>query len=238
MKTSCNTPENGHIKRNQNQAKKRKEKGMRTDRIVLASRNKGKLAELAELLRDREIGLVDLDAFPEIGEIEETGSTFAENALLKARAVAKATGLIAVADDSGLAVDALDGAPGVFSARYGDDWEALPGESRDQRNTRKLLHFMRKIPREERGCHFETAIAAAAPGGLELVAKGRWQGRLLLAPLGENGFGYDPVFWDPELEKSAAQLGREEKNAVSHRGRALAALLEKWPEFAAKAAAE
>lgn len=211
---------------------------MKVERIVLASRNKGKLAELERLLSDEGIRVLGLDDFPEIGEIPETGTTFAENALIKARTVAQATGLPAMADDSGIVVDALAGAPGVFSARYGEDWAALPGESQDQRNMRKLLHYMRGVPPGQRNCHFETAIAAASPKGSTLVASGRWHGRVLQAPLGSNGFGYDPVFWDPQLDKSAAQLSQAEKNAVSHRGKAIRALLAQWPDFLATVAAE
>lgn len=206
----------------------------RISRIVLATRNRGKVAELQKLLEGNALEVLPLDSFPDIPEVPETGSTYAENALLKARAVAAATGLVAIADDSGLSVDALAGAPGIFSARYGDDWAQLPGESRDQRNIRKLLHAMRGLPPEERDCHFETAIAAVAPEGTELVVSGKWPGRVLLAPQGGNGFGYDPVFLDPESGRSAAQLDPAEKNAISHRGRALRALLEAWPDFARK----
>ena len=207
-------------------------------KIALATRNKGKIAELSRLLQPRGIQVTGLEAYPDSGEIPETGASFAENALIKARAVAALTGLPALADDSGLMVDALAGAPGIFSARYGDDWESLPGETRDQRNIRKLLHNMRKIPKEDRACHFETAIAVATPGGTTEVATGTWAGRLLTAPLGENGFGYDPVFWDPERNKSAAQMSGAEKNRVSHRAAALEALLARWPDFEARAARE
>lgn len=205
---------------------------MKINEIVLASTNKGKVDELRDLLAHLSIKVRSLAEFPQAPAIEETGATFTENALLKARAIAAATGLVAVADDSGLVVDALHGAPGVYSARYGDDWPKLGGESRDQRNMRKLLHEARKVHGERSPCHFETAIAAVHPCGCELVVEGRWHGRLLEAPLGENGFGYDPVFWDETLGKSAAQLERTEKNRVSHRGQALAQLLAEWPRFA------
>lgn len=211
---------------------------MAITRLVLATRNHGKIEELSRLLQSRGIEVVGLDAFPDMGEIAETGASFAENALIKAKAVAEFTGLPALADDSGLAVDALQGAPGIFSARYGDDWEALPDETRDQRNIRKLLNQMRKLPQGQRACHFETAIAVATPGGTTLTATGQWHGRLLLAPLGKNGFGYDPVFWDSEAGRSAAQMKREEKNQISHRAKALASLLAQWPEFEAAAAQE
>lgn len=197
--------------------------------IVLATRNSGKIRELGDLLADSGVNVLGLDSFPQIGEIEENGSTFAENALIKARAAAKATGLISIADDSGLVVDALGDRPGVYSARYGDDWEYLPDETRDQRNMRKLLHEMGNIA--NRACHFETAMAAVSPDGHELVARGIWHGTLLDAPCGHNGFGYDPVFHDPELGRSAATLSREEKNSRSHRGNALRALLAQWPAF-------
>lgn len=211
---------------------------MKVERVVLASRNRGKIAELGRLLEGQKIAILGLDDFPEIGEIEETGATFVENALIKAHTVAEKTGLVAIADDSGIVVDALAGAPGVFSARYGDDWKGYPGESRDQRNMRKLLHFMRNVPDDRRSCHFETVIAAASPGGSDLVAKGEWQGQLLHAPLGNNGFGYDPVFWDSTLEKSAAQLSQAEKNMVSHRGAALRMMLKQWPKFLKKISEE
>lgn len=200
-------------------------------RVVLATRNAGKIAELAGPLSAFGVELVGLDAFPEIGDIEENGATFEENALIKARAVAKATGLTAIADDSGLMVKALGGAPGVHSARYSDDLEMLPGENRDQRNIRKLLAAMADVPEGERGCRFVTAMAAVRPDGRELTVRGEWPGTLLASPRGSNGFGYDPVFYDAEAGRTAAELSREEKTARSHRGRAAAALLERWADF-------
>ena len=200
-------------------------------RVVLATRNAGKIAELSGPLSAFGVELVGLDAFPEIGEIEEDGATFEENALIKARAVAGATGLTAIADDSGLMVEALAGAPGVYSARYSDDWEMLPGENRDRRNIRKLLAAMADVPEGERGCRFVTAMAAVRPDGRELTVRGEWAGILLASPRGNNGFGYDPVFYDAEAGRTAAELTREEKTARSHRGRAAAALLERWEGF-------
>ncbi len=207
---------------------------MKCDKVVLATTNAGKIAEFSGLLAGLGVEVAGLNDFPDLGEIAETGETFAENALIKARAVAKATGLVAIADDSGLMVDALAGAPGVRSARFSEDLDARPGESRDQRNIRKLLQVMRKVPGEQRGCHFVTVMAACAPDGEEITATGKWFGNVLEAPLGKNGFGYDPVFWDPQLGKTAAQLKKEEKNAVSHRSKAVAALIAMWPDFAAK----
>lgn len=200
-------------------------------RVVLATRNAGKIAELAGPLSAFGVSLVGLDAFPEIGEIEEDGATFEENALIKARAVARATGLTSIADDSGLMVDALGGAPGVWSARYADDWEMLPGENRDGRNIRKLLDALKDVPAGKRGCRFVTVMAAVRPDGRELTVRGEWPGTVLTSPRGANGFGYDPVFFDADTGRAAAELTREEKTARSHRGRAAAALLERWRDF-------
>ena len=202
-------------------------------KVVLASHNKKKMVEMktilsamgVEVLSQADVG-VDL-------EPEETGTTFAENALIKARAVCAATGLVAVADDSGLEVDALDKGPGVYSARYSNDWESLPGESVDQRNMRKLLFELRDVPQARRSCRFVSCMVAVHPDGRELVVRGTWEGRILEEPLGENGFGYDPLFWDESIRKSAAQLTRDEKNARSHRGNALRALLARWSGFMA-----
>ena len=200
-------------------------------RIVLATQNAGKIRELAEPLTQSGVEVLGLSSYPEIGEIEETGTTFEENALIKARAVAAHTGLVSVADDSGLEVDALDGAPGVYSARYSDDWESLPDESRDARNIRKLLHAMTAVPAEKRTCRFVCCMAAVKPNGDEMVVRGTWDGTLLESCRGDNGFGYDPIFFDASAGKSAAQLTRDEKNARSHRGNALRALLARWAEF-------
>lgn len=200
-------------------------------RVVLATRNAGKIAELAGLLSAFGVELVGLDAFPEIGEIVEDGATFEENALIKARAVAEATGLPAIADDSGLMVDALAGAPGVYSARYADDWEMLPGENRDRRNIRKLLDALKNVPADKRGGRFVTVMAAVRPDGRELAVRGEWPGTLLESPRGSNGFGYDPIFFDADIGRAAAELTREEKTARSHRGRAAAALLGRWRDF-------
>jgi XTP/dITP diphosphohydrolase len=197
--------------------------------IVLATRNSGKIKELTELLSGFGLTVLGLDAFPDIGEIEETGTTFAENAALKARTVAQATGLIALADDSGLVVDALQGAPGVYSARYSGE------NATDETNNQKLLDVMQDVPEHQRACRFVSLVAAVAPNGAEALAEGRWEGRVLFAPRGAGGFGYDPLFLDLELDKSAAELSREDKNARSHRGRALRALREIWPDFWARA---
>lgn len=196
--------------------------------LVLATSNAGKIRELAESLASLGVDVLGLADFPHIGTIAEDGSTFEENARIKAHTVAAATGLPTVADDSGLEVAALHGAPGVHSARYADDWPPQPGENRDQRNMRKLLQTLKDVPDAERGCRFVCCMALVQPDGQEWLLRGTWDGRLLHAPQGSNGFGYDPIFWVPQLNKSAAQLTREEKNARSHRGQALRALLELW----------
>lgn len=196
--------------------------------IVLASRNAGKIRELAMLLAPFGVSVTGLDAYPEIGEIEETGTTFAENALLKAATVAGITGRVAVADDSGLAVDYLKGEPGVRSARYSEE-AGLPAT--DERNTRKVLEKMRGVPAKDRACRFISVMAAASPDGRHILAEGKWEGLLADEPRGTNGFGYDPVFFDPETGRTAAELDPEEKNARSHRAKACNKLLELWPSF-------
>ncbi len=200
--------------------------------IVLATRNKGKINELSDMLRAFGLEVKGLEAFPELGEIEETGTTFSENARIKADAIAKATGLVAVADDSGLEVDALDKAPGVYSARYADHDADLAGiANRDQRNNAKLLRELRDVPEERRTARFRCVIVACAPSGASLEAEGAYEGRIALEPAGDNGFGYDPLFYDPGLGMTAAQMEKEQKNARSHRGQALRKLLESWQDF-------
>lgn len=202
------------------------------EQVVLATSNAGKVRELAGPLGALGVRVLGLDGFLGLGDIVEDGDSFEANALIKARAVAAHTGLVSIADDSGLEVDALHGAPGIHSARYADDWEFLAGESRDARNIRKLLHALRDVPETARGCRFVCCMAVVFPpslGGREWTVRGIWEGRLLTTPRGENGFGYDPVFWDPGLGRGAAELSREEKMARSHRGRALRALLDVWP---------
>lgn len=202
-------------------------------RLVLATHNQGKLRELRELLRGQVPGLdvdtqvVDAGA---VGapDVAETGVTFAENSLLKARAVAQATGLVAIADDSGLAVDVLGGAPGIFSAR----WAGRHGD--DAANLQLLLDQLADVPDEFRGAAFVCAAALAVPGlgtgsapeeGREVVEYGQLEGTLLREPRGTGGFGYDPVLQPSGLDRSCAELSPEEKNAISHRGHAFRALL-------------
>ncbi|MCU1634202.1 MAG: dITP/XTP pyrophosphatase [Micrococcaceae bacterium] len=196
-------------------------------RLVLATRNAGKLRELRELLRDQVPGL-DVDtqvidaASAGAPDVVESGVTFEENALLKAEATARATGLVAVADDSGLAVDVLGGAPGIFSAR----WSGHHGD--DAANLELLLGQLRDIPRERRGAAFVCAAALAHPTGdaaASRTERGELRGSLLDAPRGTGGFGYDPILVPEGLDRSCAELAPDEKNTISHRGIAFRALL-------------
>lgn len=191
-------------------------------KLVLASKNKKKLVEMNEILSH--LG-TEVCSEAEAGvdvEVEETGTTFEENSLLKARAVMEASGLPAIADDSGLCVDALNGAPGVYSARYG-------GLDDDVARYRLLLENLRGAG--TRAAHFHTSVVCCFPNGNVLEAEGDCPGTIAYAPQGENGFGYDPVFFVPELRKTFAQLTPEEKNAISHRGVALRAFGEKLKEY-------
>ena len=187
--------------------------------FVLATHNPGKLAEMKRILSDLGVEVISpAEAGVEV-DVEETGTTFAENAMLKARAVCAAAGLPAIADDSGLCVDALNGGPGVYSARYG-------GEELDDRGRYMLLlECMRG--QTTRAAHFSCAVACAFPNGDTLEAEGRCDGSIAFAPIGEGGFGYDPVFLAPGKGKTFGQLTAEEKAEISHRGKALAAFAEK-----------
>ncbi|QHM74267.1 dITP/XTP pyrophosphatase [Mixta theicola] len=190
-------------------------------KVVLATGNAGKVRELADLLAD--FGF-DIVAQTELGVVsaEETGLTFIENAILKARHAAQITGLPAIADDSGLAVDALGGAPGIYSARYAGE------EASDRQNLEKLLTAMRAVPQGQRQARFHCVLVylrhAADP--TPLVCHGSWAGEIAQAPAGSGGFGYDPIFFVPALGKTAAELSKAEKRAISHRGQALKQLLE------------
>ena len=189
-------------------------------RLVLASHNAGKLAELRALLAASGIEVVPQSQFG-IGEIDETGPSFVENALLKARHASRISRLPALADDSGLCVDALGGAPGLHSARYAG------ADGDPQANILTLLDALAEIPDAHRGAHFHCTLALLRhpEDPAPLLCEGRWRGRILHAPQGEDGFGYDPVFFDESSGQSAAELTREEKAAVSHRGQALRQLM-------------
>jgi len=195
-------------------------------KFVLATHNPGKLKEMGEILGGLGIEVVGPRDLGIDMEVEETGSTFAANAMLKARAICEAAGLPAIADDSGLCVDALNGGPGVYSARYG-------GEGLDDKGRYTLLlNSMRG--QASRRAHFASAIACVFPNGKTLTAEGRCDGTIAFAPMGENGFGYDPVFFVPEKAKTFGQMTDEEKNAISHRGRALAEFVRKLETYLKK----
>lgn len=191
--------------------------------LVLATRNPHKVLELRRILAGTglaEIEIRGLDDVPAIPEVSETGVTFAENAALKAVAVAGATGLPAVADDSGLCVDVLGGAPGVFSAR----WCGRHGD--DRANLELLLAQVHEVPDAHRGAHFGCAAVAAFPSGRQMVAEGKLVGTLIRQPRGDKGFGYDPIFVPEGETRTTAQMLPAEKDAISHRGRAFRALAE------------
>ena len=182
-------------------------------KFILATHNPGKLREMSDILSHLGVEVVSPADMGITVEVEETGTTFAENAMLKAKAICAASGLPAIADDSGLCVDALNGGPGVYSARYGGEGLA------DRGRYMLLLNSLRG--QTTRAAHFACAIACAFPDGKTLTAEGRCDGAIAFAPLGEGGFGYDPVFLVPEKGKTFGQLTAEEKSAISHRGRAL-----------------
>jgi XTP/dITP diphosphohydrolase len=188
--------------------------------IVLATGNKNKVREMKALLTDMPVRVLSLADFPDMPEVPETGDTFAENARIKAEAVASATGKIAVADDSGLEVDALGGQPGIYSNRF-----AGPGAS-DRDKYMRILELLGDLPTDKRSARFRAAVAIAVPGEETIVVEGKCEGVIALAPHGENGFGYDPIFYLPELGKTMAELQPAEKNAVSHRGKAVRAAKE------------
>lgn len=193
-------------------------------RLVVATGNRGKLAEFRDLLGDSGIELVSQGELG-IDDPPETGTTFVENAIIKARNAARSSGLPALADDSGLIVDALGGAPGLISAHYG----GVQGDA--ARNIARLLGELEGVPEERRTARFHSVVVLLrhAEDPAPLIAEGSWEGRILHAPRGAGGFGYDPVFFSPEHGCSAAELDAAVKNRVSHRGRAMAALRGRWP---------
>ena len=194
-------------------------------RVVLASKNKHKLEEISKITEKFDIELVLQSELGVDIDVEETGTTFEENSLLKACSVMEATGLPALADDSGIAVDALNGAPGVYSARYGfdeslDDWGRLE----------LLLKNTERVPDGQRQAQFVCVISFVTPDGMVIQARGEIHGELTRKPAGKNGFGYDPIFYYPPLGKTTAELSPEEKNRVSHRANALKLFYEKMKE--------
>lgn len=192
-----------------------------SQKLLLATRNQGKIVEFRRLLdaiAPGEIELVGLDQFPNLHDVDETGSTFEENALLKAREMSEATGLPAIADDSGLCVDALNGDPGIFSARWAGE------HGNDRANLEKVLNQLKGTPDQDRTAYFICVAALYLPDGRSHCEEGRFLGTILHSPIGENGFGYDPIFQPLGLELSSAQLSAEEKDEMSHRGKALRAI--------------
>ena len=194
-------------------------------KIVLASGNRGKIAEISALLAPLSLDIVPQSAF-DFAEAEETGLTFVENAIIKARHAATLTGLPALADDSGLEVDALNGAPGIWSSRF-----AGP-DARDQDNVDKLLTALATVPEAQRSARFQCVIVFMSHAGdpTPLICQGTWEGRILFERRGDRGFGYDPVFYVPDQGCAAAELSATTKNRISHRGQALACLLESLPD--------
>lgn len=184
-------------------------------KLVLATRNQGKLDEAIRLLAGIPVEIVNLASYPDLPPVEENGATFSANAIIKAKAAAAQTGQWALADDSGLVVDALDGRPGVNSARYA----GMHGD--DEANLRKVLAEMRDVPGDRRGAKFVCSLALAGPDGSIVTAEGECRGRIGYGPKGENGFGYDPIFFLPQCGRMMAELTPEEKNRWSHRSAAL-----------------
>ena len=205
--------------------------------VILATKNKGKVVELQRILAEfpgaEKLEIISLEKFPELEDVEETGTTFIENALLKAHSIADSTGLAAIADDSGICVDFLNGAPGIFSARYSGNGDA--------ENNKKLLKELENVPDEKRGAHFFCAAVFVTPASsgsrIELIAEGRFEGKIGYEIRGNGGFGYDPLFIPNEQPKSvngegdftrtSAELSPHEKDSISHRGKALRSLVPK-----------
>ncbi len=196
-----------------------------TARVVLATRNVGKIAELRRILASYDVELVGLDAYPELADVVEDGESFTDNARLKARVVAQQTGLVAVADDSGLTVDSLNGMPGILSAR----WSGRHGD--DAANLALVLAQIADLPDSRRGAAFVCAAAAVAPDDREVVVEEAVVGTLLREPRGSNGFGYDPIFVPAGETRTTAEMSAAEKDAISHRGKAFRALASRLAEL-------
>ena len=206
----------GYTRLHHNQA------GITMKKIVLASGNRGKVREINQLLSQSGFEVIPQSDF-DVPEAEETGLTFVENAILKARNAASHSGLPAIADDSGLEVDALMGAPGIYSARYAGE------DASDAQNLQHLLTEMRDIPDDKRTARFQCVMVYMAHAGdpTPLICQGTWEGSILRGPRGDHGFGYDPVFYVPERDCSSAELDPEAKNSLSHRAKAMQCLVEK-----------
>jgi len=197
-------------------------------KLILATRNKGKLKEIQVLLSDLDIDIMSLDEAENAPHVVEDGKTFMENAFKKAKVIAEATGIMALADDSGLEVDALDGAPGVYSARYS-------GENvSDASNNEKLLADLKGVSSGKRGAHFSCVIIVYHPSGQWISTEAKCEGEIAMNLSGDQGFGYDPVFYIPSIKRTMAQLSPEGKNSLSHRGKALEKLKAGLPDFLAQ----
>ncbi|MDN3018478.1 XTP/dITP diphosphatase [Paenibacillus sp. BSR1-1] len=183
--------------------------------VIIATKNPGKAREFEHIFAPRGFSVKTLLDFPEIPEVEETGSTFEENAILKAEAVSQALNKMVIGDDSGLIVDVLEGRPGIFSARYAGE------PKNDQKNTEKVLSELKGVPEDERTARFYCALAVAVPGQETFTVSGTCEGRILEEQRGTNGFGYDPVFYVPDKSRAMAELTSDEKNKISHRANAL-----------------
>ena len=190
-------------------------------KLIAATKNKGKINEIQEILSDMPFQVISMEEAGITKDIEEFGSTFEENALIKAEEVCKLTGEIVMADDSGLEVDALNGAPGIYSARFAGE-----GASDEDKNI-KLLNMLKDVPFEKRGARFVCAIAVAYPDGKSFCVRGTCEGYIGFKSEGNNGFGYDPLFYMPEFNMTTAQLAPEEKHKISHRGKALRLMVER-----------
>lgn len=197
---------------------------MKPNTLVIATRNQGKAREFSEMLAPKGITIKTLADYLDVGEIAETGSTFEENATIKAKAIADHTQLPVLADDSGLEVTALNGEPGIYSARYAGDHD-------DAANNAKLLNNLKDVPTDKRQATFHTTLVLLKPNGLKLVVDGEVHGEILTAPRGENGFGYDPLFYIPSKGKTMAEMSDAEKNAISHRGRATQKMMTQFDDW-------
>lgn len=195
------------------------------EELLIATRNPGKAKEFEEMFSQKGYQIKTLLDYPEIEDVDETGFTFKENALLKSETIAKELNTLVIADDSGLVVPALDGAPGVFSARYAGE------EKNDQANNAKLLAELGELEGEDRTAHFHCTLALSEPGRESLVVEGNVEGIIVDIPRGDNGFGYDPLFYVPEIGKTMAELEQNEKNKLSHRYRALLELDEVFDDW-------
>ncbi|ART77508.1 non-canonical purine NTP pyrophosphatase [Sutcliffiella horikoshii] len=196
--------------------------------IIIATNNPGKVKDFKVILEPKGFQVKSLADFPEVHDVEETGTTFEENALLKAEAVSAHLGKIVLADDSGLEVDALNGEPGVYSARYAGM------EKDDRKNIQKVLDGIKGVPDEKRTARFVCVLAVVDPEGEKFTVRGTCEGTISQEPIGENGFGYDPIFYVNEKQRTMAQLSKEEKSEISHRGNAISQLTNQWEMLSRK----